>query len=316
MNNNIFFSLIVPVYNVEKYLGRCLDSILSQDYVDYEIICVNDGSTDSSLGILNEYAARYTRIKVVCQENQGLGAARNTGLKYVTGDFVWFIDSDDWIEECALSSINSFIQKNSDCDVVIINAFRTNDQGEKIYFNALAESLRGSKNVNVEAYIQSLLNCDSLPSAWLKLFKSSVIVQYSFSKGFYEDVPLVRVFHRADLNVGYLAKPFYNYFYREGSIMTKVDYRLLDMFHQYDLIYEEYKDLHEYNLGLTHLLFYWTGKQLSNVEDTSFAEIKEAIYKEFKKRKKKVLPFGRLMLSNLTLRRKTKLMLFKLKFNL
>lgn len=316
MNNNVFFSLIVPVYNVEKYLGRCLKSILSQDYTDYEIICVNDGSTDRSLDILNEYASRYTNIKVVSQVNQGLGEARNTGLKYVTGDFVWFIDSDDWIEEGALRSITNFIQKNKDCDVVIINAFRTNDKGEKILFNALAEPLQGNENVNTEAYIHSLLNCDSLPSAWLKLFKKGVISQYSFSKGFYEDVPLVRVFHKADLNIGYLAKPFYNYFYRDGSIMTKVDHRLLDMFHQYDLIYNEYKDLPEYNLGLTHLLYYWTGKQLSNVDTPKFADIKEAIYKEFEDRKKTVLPFRRLFFSNLNLKRKIKLLLFKLKFNL
>lgn len=313
---NIFFSLIVPVYNVEKYLGRCLDSILLQDYIDYEIICVNDGSTDGSLNILQEYSSKYKNIKVISQENQGLGAARNTGLKHIAGDFVWFIDSDDWIEEGSLQALNRFILQNPDNNIVIANAFRTNEKGYKSNFYALSKFLRKNKFVNTESYIKSLLYYDSSPSAWLKVFKKNVIESYEFSKGFFEDVPLIRIYHRANIKIGYLDKPLYNYFYREDSIMTKIDKRLLDMFSQYDLVYNEYHNVREYKKGLTHLLYYWTGIQMEKVRDTGCSEIMIALQKEFKKRKSKVLPFACLMFSSLNFRRKIKLLLYKFRLNL
>ncbi len=92
-------SIIVPVYNVEKYLSVCLDSLLNQTLDDIEIICVNDGSTDGSLHILKEYANLDSRIKVICQENRGLAGARNTGIKAASGNYIGFVDSDDWVDD-------------------------------------------------------------------------------------------------------------------------------------------------------------------------------------------------------------------------
>ena len=97
VNNTPKISVIIPVYNAEKYLEQCLDSVILQLYDNLEIICVNDGSTDNSLRILNNYAARDQRIRIVSQENKGLSGARNTGMKYATGDYISFIDSDDYI---------------------------------------------------------------------------------------------------------------------------------------------------------------------------------------------------------------------------
>lgn len=91
-------SIIVPVYNVEQYLPKCLDSLIHQSYRDLEIICVNDDSPDHSSQILDKYAREDRRIKVITQNNTGLSGARNTGIKYVTGDYVMFVDSDDWID--------------------------------------------------------------------------------------------------------------------------------------------------------------------------------------------------------------------------
>ena len=95
-------SVIVPVYNVEKYLGECLDSVLRQTLKDIEIVCVDDGSTDSSAKILADYAAKDSRIKVVTQANAGLSAARNAGMDAASGEYVCFIDSDDWIVDDAM----------------------------------------------------------------------------------------------------------------------------------------------------------------------------------------------------------------------
>ena len=91
-------SIIVPVYNAAPYLPQCLDSLVNQTYRDIEIICVNDGSTDNSLDILKAYAERDSRILVIHQENQGLSDARNKGLKNARGEWVMFVDSDDWID--------------------------------------------------------------------------------------------------------------------------------------------------------------------------------------------------------------------------
>jgi len=100
-------SLIIPVFNVDQYLSRCLDSCIHQDLIpdEYEIIAVNDGSTDRSLTILREYEQKYSNIKVIDKPNGGLSSARNTGLSVAIGDYIWFIDSDDWIKENSLCKI-------------------------------------------------------------------------------------------------------------------------------------------------------------------------------------------------------------------
>ena len=99
------FSIIVPVYNVEAYLQQCLESLQTQDYQDYEVACVNDGSTDKSREILAEWELKWPQMKVIDRENGGLSAARNTGLKKAIGDYVVFVDSDDWVEPMMLSRL-------------------------------------------------------------------------------------------------------------------------------------------------------------------------------------------------------------------
>ncbi len=100
------FSVIIPVYNVEAYLRACLDSVLNQTFEDWEAICVNDGSTDNSASILEENGQKDGRFKIVNQPNGGLSAARNTGLKSATGEYVLFLDSDDWLESNALEKVS------------------------------------------------------------------------------------------------------------------------------------------------------------------------------------------------------------------
>lgn len=99
------FSVVIPVYNVETYLRECLDSVLGQTFADWEAICVNDGSTDRSAVIIEEYVSKDSRFKTINQPNGGLSAARNTGLKAAVGEYVLFLDSDDWLELKALESI-------------------------------------------------------------------------------------------------------------------------------------------------------------------------------------------------------------------
>lgn len=117
-------SVIVPVYNVEEYLEECLDSIINQTLEDIEIICVNDGSTDNSLKILEKYSQKDERIKIISQENQGLGATRNVGMEHAIGEYISFIDSDDYISKDAFKSLyDNAITNNSDIVLFSITHF-------------------------------------------------------------------------------------------------------------------------------------------------------------------------------------------------
>ena len=103
---DITISVIIPVYNAEKYLKTCLDSLISQTYANYEVLCVDDGSTDHSLNILRFYEKKDNRIKVFTQENAGPAAARNKALEYATGDYISFVDADDYLVENAFEILS------------------------------------------------------------------------------------------------------------------------------------------------------------------------------------------------------------------
>lgn len=124
-------SVIIPVYNVEKYLTECLDSICNQTFTDLEIICINDGSTDNSFQILTEYAQKDKRIKILTLSNKGLGAARNWGLKVASGKYVYFLDSDDYIDLTTMEKLHESIVVN-DSDIVLFK-FRTFDDFKNIH---------------------------------------------------------------------------------------------------------------------------------------------------------------------------------------
>lgn len=98
-------SVIIPVYNVEKYLSKCLNSLICQSFQDIEFICINDGSTDNSLNLLEQYALKDSRIKVITQPNKGPACARNKGLSIATGEYISFVDSDDFIENDAFERL-------------------------------------------------------------------------------------------------------------------------------------------------------------------------------------------------------------------
>lgn len=125
MENPFFLSFIVPVYNAEKYLPQCLQSLCRQDIADYEIICVNDGSQDGSADILRDFAGKYPNIVVIHQENRGVAAARNTGLDAARGEFIWFIDADDFIKENILGRLREAV--GAECDKLIVGGYEFTD---------------------------------------------------------------------------------------------------------------------------------------------------------------------------------------------
>lgn len=122
-------SIIIPVYNAAPYIQRCLDSCLAQTYQDFEVVCVDDGSTDGSGAILDEYVARHTNVKVVHQQNGGVVAARKAAIDAATGEFCYFLDSDDWLPETALSDLLALV--NEDIDIAFGNQAIVGNDGTK-----------------------------------------------------------------------------------------------------------------------------------------------------------------------------------------
>jgi glycosyltransferase involved in cell wall biosynthesis len=132
-------SVIVPVYNAEKYLVQCLNSIINQTFKDIEIICINDGSTDNSLKILKEFSEKDSRIKIINQKNSGVSIARNKGIDTASGDYIFFVDSDDWCELKLFETIyKKAVETNADVVVIAKNIFRNeviiSDTTEKIKY--------------------------------------------------------------------------------------------------------------------------------------------------------------------------------------
>lgn len=147
-------SIIVPVYNAEKYLRDCLDSLLNQNlaYADYEIVCVNDGSKDGSAGILSEYAEKYENIVVIHQENSGVSAARNAGLELARGEYVWFVDSDDCVRKNCLWEI-ARITEEAQPHLLRFGHERVNDEQMKVAQNAELASYgwKSTKHIHINS---------------------------------------------------------------------------------------------------------------------------------------------------------------------
>lgn len=173
-------SVIIPVYNVEKYLRKCLDTIILQTYNNLEIICVNDGSTDGSEQILNEYAQKDSRIIVRNQENLGQSAARNKGLEIATGEYISFIDSDDWVSLSFYQKfVNALTLTNSDIDIYMFNAQirpvkqSLSDISEKHIFNIKKWKIQNNK------LLYSVNDCsnpfDANMSACNKIYKKTYL---------------------------------------------------------------------------------------------------------------------------------------------
>jgi len=219
MNNSPIISVIVPVYNVEKYLGRCLDSILKQDLQGMEIICVDDGSTDNSPDILRNYAMREPRIRVITQENRGVSSARNAGLDAAKGQWISFLDSDDELLPGAYSQL---LEHCGDEDFICFGAEEVYQQGEELnpifsgYFEVRFSGMRMLED-------KDLLK---LPmTVWDKIFRRSRIEEcvLRFPEGLhFEDNVFILNFTGVYRKARFIPQKYYRYFRREGSFMDSV----------------------------------------------------------------------------------------------
>ncbi len=201
------YSIILPVYNVEKYVKKCIESIFNQTYKNYQLIIVNDGSTDSSASIIKKTIKNHKDVIYIEKKNGGLSDARNYGLKYAIGDYIWFIDSDDYIRNDALEIINN----NSGADIISFGFYKVIN-GKKIEVKI--------KNKDLDPIKRYLLN---VPSACMKVYKRKLFIDnnINFEKGkYYEDLGLIPTLINYTNSFSFIDDCLYYYFIRKGSIIN------------------------------------------------------------------------------------------------
>lgn len=250
-------SVIVPVYNVEKYLRRCLDSLVNQTFKDYEIIIVNDGSPDNSKEIINEYVKKFPQlIKSYNKKNGGLGSARNYGLKKSIGEFIIFVDSDDFVESNMLEKMyNVANKKNSDMVVCNINDFYEKNLNNKLNYNKYIGS-------NVFKKPEIILN---RPAAWNKLYRRTLFdkpgMEFVNNK-WYEDLRLTTKLYLECNKISFVDHHLYNYVIRENSIMNNKNitrnYEIIEAFEDIISFYKKNNYLDDFKeeiefLAINHI---------------------------------------------------------------
>lgn len=207
-------SVIVPVYKVEPYLRRCVDSILAQTFTDFELILVDDGSPDNCGAICDEYAARDERVRVIHQENSGVSSARNAGLDAAIGNYITFVDSDDEILPCFLQHAIDAAQ-NYQLDIYLAGFSLISQTGEDLSFQTISE-LRVSKTekISPELFIE-LLQVSYITSCWAKLYSRALIASTRFDVNlcFGEDLRFIWTLLQKSQKI--MASPETGYLYRE-----------------------------------------------------------------------------------------------------
>lgn len=217
-SSNPKISIIIPVYNVEEYLPKCLNSVINQTLTDIEIICINDGSTDNSLEILNEFAKQDRRITIINKENEGVSKARNFGLKRATGKYLMFVDSDDWLELTACEEAYQTIEKDNS-DLVIFNYYTV--KGNTKWKYSWCKKFDGNECFYFNEAIDNIFYVTT--SMWGKLIRRSFNnVLYNENLQMAEDAVYLWELLLKNPKISVLATPLYNYLQRSSSAMYNI----------------------------------------------------------------------------------------------
>lgn len=259
-------SVVIPVYNVEKYLSEALDSIICQSLKDIEIICINDGSTDGGPAILDEYAAKDSRIKVYHQENRGLGAARNAGLSKTSGEYVYFFDSDDKLEQTALEKLYE-LAEGEKLDLVLFegDSFYESEELEEKYANYKALYHRAKDYPDTysgkDAFISLCSNWEFIVSSCLKFHRRGHLVEnnLAFPEGIYfeDEIFSVEAVLSAE-RVRIVKDTYFLRRVRDNSIITdpEKDYAKFFSYHKNAWLVLDYIDKNHPDEDVTRWLVY------------------------------------------------------------
>ena len=239
-------SIIIPVHNTEKFLGQCLDSITSQSLPEIQIICINDGSNENCAKLLDRYALLDSRIEIITKEHKGQSCARNAGIKRACGEYILFVDSDDYISSIAVEQLYDAIECQN-VDVLVFD-YVQGDLGYNNYSLMLNDLI--VQKLKNELFNIKTLDADYYKyfpvSVWSKIYRTDFIKNNNiyFPEGIcYEDVPYwANIFLKAE-SVAYIPKPFYYYNNKNtSSVMTIKNQVNFDVFRAYELVLEHFKN--------------------------------------------------------------------------
>lgn len=221
MNDKVMVSVIIPVYNTEEYVERCLRSVLNNTYKNIEIICVNDGSTDNSLEVIQKVAADNSRVRIINQTNKGVSAARNAGLAESEGEFVAFIDSDDWIHPQYFELLMK-CQLENDANIVVCSYVKAKKFAD---FSELSYDKLNVRNAD----ILQVMNENQLRYVvWARLYKKELLFEHKFAEDFKRGEDTIFntevICSADDLNMFVIDEGLYYYFDRDGSAMYTVSH--------------------------------------------------------------------------------------------
>lgn len=240
-------SIIVPVYQTEAYLEKCLDSLVKQTLSELEIIVVNDGSPDQSQKIIDAYEAKYPQVKGYLKENGGLSDARNYGVTKAKGEYIAFVDSDDYIDEKMCAQMYE-MAKQKQLDVVVCDTWM--DYPNRSY---VLKADLGYSDDPLKSYIMAY------PNAPARMISRDLMSKIAFKKGiWYEDLDLMPTLVAYTDKLGFIHEPFYHYVQRDDSIMNQSAFKekFYDIFVVLDDVYQVYKKqqlLDKYYLELEYL---------------------------------------------------------------
>ena len=257
-------SVIIPVYNVEKYLRRCLNSVLRQEGITTEIILVDDGSTDSSGCICDEYFTQHTNIKCLHVENGGPATAKNIGYNFATGRYIAFIDSDDEVRPDMFSSMVSFGDQHN-ADIICCNYMQINEDGSTEHLEHSGQEYVLGRNEAIKAL---LLKDKIFSQCWTKIYKHSTLEAHSIRnpEGFKTDEDFIFNIQAFDVSniVCVIDRPLYIYTHRSTSlskdyfnshICQYIDNRIFRLEKLEKIIHDRYPELEEYSVY--HIIFYY-----------------------------------------------------------
>lgn len=230
--NEAKISIIVPVFNGEKHLIKCMDSIINQTFKDIEIIIVNDGSSDGTLEIAQEYCLNYKNTRVVTKENAGLPQARKTGFEHSKGEYLMFVDVDDWIEPNMVERLYDTIVRTS-ADIVSCNCVLEDAKGKYLS----KEGIEEEKEYDSEQAIKEILNRTSVfPYMWNKIFRRNIVNRAVFPTGHFigEDYCTLLAILDVSKKIVHIPEVLYHYIQHDNN-MTKAGFGT-----SYSLAYENY----------------------------------------------------------------------------
>lgn len=298
-------SVILPVYNVDKYLRQSLDSLINQTLEEIEIICVNDGSTDDSAKILNEYAKKDPRIKVIHKENAGTGAARNDGLKIARGECIGFVDPDDWVKDTMFERLYCIVkEQNADIAMCLPDGYNEGKQVFQTFGYFIEDNFNKLKEKVVFNWME--ISPFSYPMCiWNKLYKKELFDKNNidFAEGLdFEDHKVIFKSLLTANKVYFIPEKLYIYRHnRPGSILTDNDKRLLDHMKIFDIVEDILKETKTYEIlrndfilyKIHNLLYYYSmikeehkkdyyEKMLESVKEMNLSDFElESLYKNY-----------------------------------